>query len=201
MLRSCQLSQWETHRSTREHFHMYHNSKLDAVLKYLFKSPFRPLWAPQASQGVYPSPERGPRGQLRWRWWLFPATVSGPPWFNRHFLVQWTAWWVVKTPMLPAVASPSSIAECWCAVMAVVSTTRSDAHTNLPTSTPTPLTSVHPCVSERNTNGFPLGPNGMRLPFQSTLFLTALASLAADCPHGYSCSSIILASANTTAEL
>lgn len=139
MLRSCQLSQCGTHRSAREHFHMCHNSKLDAVLKYLFKSPFRPLWAPQASQGVYPSPERGPRGQLRWRWWLFPATVSGLPWFNRHFLVQWTAWWVVKTPMLPAVASPCSIAGCWCTVMAVVSTTRSDAHTNLPTSTPTHL--------------------------------------------------------------
>lgn len=48
--------------------------------------------------------DTGPRGHARWQWWVTFAPVNGPPWFNRHFLVQWTALWVIRIPLLPAVA-------------------------------------------------------------------------------------------------
>lgn len=60
-------------------------------------------------------------------------------------------------------------------------------HTHTHTEAAFPLTSVHPCVSNWNMDGFPPGWNRIGLPFPGTLFLTGLASLPTDCPHGYSC--------------
>jgi len=82
--------------------------------------------------------QRRPRGHARWQWCVAFAAVNGPPWFNRHFLVQWTALWVIRIPLLPAVAlpyriiwmkeSPACVRVGWggaleglCAVRAVVS--------------------------------------------------------------------------------
>lgn len=155
--------------------------------------------------------DSGPRGHARWQWWVMFATLSGPPWFNRHFLVQWTALWVIRIPLLPAVASPYNIMEGLCVAIAVVweqgqlyphkntrTHSHSHTHTHVHNSEPPParhthiksaipFTSVHPCVSNWNMNAFPLGWNRIRLPFPGTLFLTGLASLPTDCPHGYSC--------------
>lgn len=140
-----------------------------------------------------------------------------PPGFNRHFLVQWTALWVIRIPPRPAVASPyNTITEGRREVMAAVSergqpVTRTDtqththAHTHTHTAhteqqtAPPPLTSVHPCVSNWNTAAFPPGWIGMGLPFPGTLFLTGLALLPTDCPHGFSrCHETPAASAKST---
>lgn len=161
--------------------------------------------------------QRRPRGHARWQWCVAFAAVNGPPWFNRHFLVQWTALWVIRIPLLPAVAlpyriiwmkeSPACVRVGWggaleglCAVRAVVSDQgrlyNPHTHTHMTPehlpdvqtpNQPSSLTSVHPCVSNWNTNGFPLGWYGTRLPFPGTLLLTGWASLPTDCPHGHSC--------------
>lgn len=73
----------------------------------------------------------------------------------------------------------------------------STAHTEQQTAPP--LTSVHPCVSNWNTAAFPPGWNGRGLPYPGTLFLTGLASLPPDCPHGFSrCHETPAASAKST---
>lgn len=166
------------------------------------------------------------RGQARWQWWVTFATVSCPLWFNRQFLVQWTALWVIRIPLLPAVALPYSV--IWmkespvcvwggsggvglvCPNSSTIRT-RSALHTHTQNSNsplhlpdvdtpnqPSSLTSVHPCVSNWNMNGFPLGWNRTGLPFPETLFLTGLVSLPTDCPHGYSCCRNTPATAKST---
>lgn len=125
-----------------------------------------------------------------------------PPGFNRHFLVQWTALWVIRIPPRPAVASPyNTITEGRREVMAAVSErgqpfTRTDTQTHTRAHSHSygphratdwrPLTSVHPCASNWNTAAFPPGLNGIGLPFPGTSFLTGLALLPTDCPHGFS---------------
>lgn len=125
-----------------------------------------------------------------------------PSGFNRHFLVQWTALWVIRIPPRPAVASPyNTITEGRREVMAAVSErgqpfTRTDTQTHTRAHSHSygphratdwrPLTSVHPCVSNWNTAAFPPGWNGIGLPFPGTSFLTGLALLPTDCPHGFS---------------
>ena len=157
-----------------------------------------------------------PRDHARWQWWVTFATVSGPPWFNRHFLAQWTALWVIRIPPLPAVALYLTASSGWkslpcvcqrwergrevsCVVIAGVSeqgqlythththTRTVNSHPHLPDvhtpNQPSSLTSVHPCVSNWNMNGFSLGWNRIGL----LLLLTGLASLPTDCSHGYPC--------------
>lgn len=61
-------------------------------------------WFPQVSPHASCRSDSGSWGHTLWQWWVTFATVSGPTCFNRHSPVQWTALWVNRIPLLPAVA-------------------------------------------------------------------------------------------------